>query len=133
MYRAVFPNFLLAFSVYAATDYFTQEMALRLEKAIESVTFWFISQSLNPFLPFILAGLVAGYTGNPRGFPIGFTAAFFGSLWSATWRNGISWSTILADTNMTVSTICWSLGTALACGVCGWAGERLREKIQSES
>ena len=79
-------------------------------------------------MPVILAGLLAGYVATPSGFAVGFLAVLLGSAVSLLWRyQGIVVTTLQDRVNGTAM-ISWVVGTAIAAGVCGWAGERLHAK-----
>src|SRR5262245_22136422 len=89
-----------------------------------------VGELLLPFAPVLVAGLIAGYVGTPNGFWLAFLAGLMGSLASILWRHhGVSPGPVGASV-MLVGVASWVLGTAVATGVCGWAGERLHARAR---
>ena len=116
---------LVAFVVLDLPLHFAAVWFGRSEMPIVSAV---VGQFLLPFAPIIVAGLIAGYIGTPRGFVVGLVAGMVGSLVSIVWRHYQVPLGPLAVSPVYVSIVSWVLGTAMATGICGLAGERMHAK-----
>ena len=128
MLRAIVISFCVALAAFVVLDLLFHSAAVWFGRSDMPTVSAIIGQFLLPFAPIIVAGLIAGYVGTPHGFGVGLVTGMVGSLLSTLWRYHEVPLGSSAMSPVYVSIASWVLGTAVATGICGLAGERMQAK-----
>ena len=128
MLRPTAISFCAALLAFVLLDLLLHFAAVLLDQSDMPRISAIVGQFFLPFAPIIVAGLIAGYIGTPRGFIAGLVTGMVGGLVSILWRYHQVPLGPVAMSPVYVSIVSWVLGTAVATGICGLAGERIHAK-----
>jgi hypothetical protein len=111
---------------FATTDLAFNSLAVWLAQNDFIATSAIVNELFLRLFPLVLTGLAVGYLASPHGFSAAAVAGLIGSSASLAFRyyGTAGWSA--PGSYNAAAMFGWVAGTAIACGVCGWAGERLR-------
>jgi len=114
--------------IFASTDSTFEYLTVWLVQNDFFATSAVVNELFLRVLPPALAGLTAGYLAFPQGFSAAAFAGLTGAILSLALRYlyTVDWATL--GLFNAIGMCSWVAGMAIASGICGWAGERLRTK-----